>query len=450
MPNRNVSHPGLRNGGSARSSSKWNGILFANQSLFVLNLFLYYIEVSLRADAGETNIFPNFGCFLVGCLLLVVNTRSVKVEFFYLWIAIFLFLLIQALVTSATFDDGFIYKRMRSVFQLGTALFSVYGVFLSAVELGRKRLSRIFCLIFLLIVVGSYIEISFQPVRDISDSFRNMVYQSSLLYESDGRDIALYGAIRPKFFGREPSLVGINAGFALSMWTLAEPRWSVPRRLVVLVVGTAAAMFVARSPTVTFFFCATLLGVIVSPEGRRWLPGAAVPAIVAVLSFLFLLPFAVNILNEMLNGELDPIVRGASYLARIIGPYSVAHNVIWEHPVFGVGIGAFEALTPYRDSAYMDLFDWQEFKRNFDDTSVQSTMSNAFWEYWMFFGLGGGIILIVALTRILRLLQVPAPATLFLALALAAQNLGGCVSYRLWFFMFCWAAVAHLAARERA
>src|SRR2546423_1727036 len=67
----------------------------------------------------------------------------------------------------------------------------------------RATILLSFCLC---IIVGCAIE-PWAGLRPLSDKVRALVYDASVVYDSDRRDEILYGRVRPKLFTSEPSAV---------------------------------------------------------------------------------------------------------------------------------------------------------------------------------------------------------------------------------------------------
>ncbi|MFN4091449.1 MAG: hypothetical protein ACK4FG_00970 [Brevundimonas sp.] len=429
--------------GRHAGSERWG--LFLQKALFILTFVLYYLEISASTGGGTILLFPNVGSFLTGTLLIVLNRWRIRPAYFQI-LMIIVGVLLASVVLTSTQDDLFV-KRLRSTFQISAALFSAYGAFLSAAALGRSFLARFFGWLFVVLIVGSVAESQLSWFRGISDAARAVFYPETTLYAADVRDLTLYGAVRPRLFGREPSLVGINAGFALTMWSLTTSQSKAWIRVGLLAVGVAVGLVIVRSPTILFFGVAGLAGELLVRNAAGAFDMFRRFVVIAILAFVVGAPIVIDVLNQLTGGQFDRIVLGTSFFIRMTGPFELARAVISERPWFGVGIGGFDALLAYREMAYADLSSWGLAMTESNSDDMRKTISNAFWEYWMFLGLFGGAVVVYLLNMCLKNIGLINTVFPFLALALAAQNVGGSVTFRIWYFFLLWAAAVMTVER---
>ena len=184
-------------------------------TLLVLAFYVcYYFEISIYSN--EAVLIPFFGCACVAVLILVVNrqrVRSVHVGALGL-----IFLIYGFSVVAHLGDEEDVLRRLSSLANGCLVMFLGYCWFLALTSLASNRIARLALGVSIFITAYAVLE-QFEIFRTISDSVRSLIYVAGV-YDEDIRDIALYGAVRPKVFLREPSLVGINLGLALTVWFL--------------------------------------------------------------------------------------------------------------------------------------------------------------------------------------------------------------------------------------
>lgn len=413
-------------------------------SLFMINYISYYLEISIYSD--NEIVFPNVVSFIIGFIVFCFNINKINRGVIHSIIYILVIVIIGILISSL--ETGVYLKKISSLLQITAVLISGIGIYILSIKIGRRSISRIFCCIFFVILLGSLFEI-YGGLRGVSDSVRLALYSRYAIYGDTIRDLSVYGAVRPNFFGREPSLVGVNIGFALAMWFLTNTHVSPSRRVFGLMAATAAALFVTRSPTVLFFAVTAISGLIFFPRSgsSRKLLCAITSA--AIILFCFMFIPVLTLLNGISGGGLDFIMMGRSFFIRQVLPPITAVAVVSDNPIFGVGIGAFDTLDEVIEGVFARSGVLSIFPDLIGVTNSKFLVSNAFWEYWMFFGIGGGAVIFILIRGLLRSLSI---ATNFpiLAMMLAAQNFGGVVAYRIWFFFFMYSSAVSLINRNYA
>jgi len=116
---------------------------------------------------------------------------------------------------------------------------------LAASRFDRRRLSRIFLLFCLIVLVGCVLENVASPFRNLSDAFRAKMFASGV-YVADARDQLFYGRIRPKLFTSEPSAVT----FAYTLFAFAWYVLSHARLKLFIYLGLLAAGYLSmRGPS---------------------------------------------------------------------------------------------------------------------------------------------------------------------------------------------------------
>ncbi len=414
-----------------------------NAALVAVHFVAMYLELSIYWE--EALIFPYAGSTLIAIIGAFANRSAIKPQHVSL-IGIFIFAVGALAVPATLFGNVDPVQFFRSYAQMIAATIAGYCIFIVFILSSRSMLVRLMSIILAVIIVGSFLE-RFQPVREVSDAFRRLIYPKDLLYSADIRDIVSYGAVRPRFFSREPSIVGIGSGILIAIIFLLV-RGGRAFKIGGAVIVSVICIFIMRSPTIIFFTAVVFYGVMVlnrSIEGRyTWLVGFAIMFALLAASFLLLYGAGLSGLSTR------SILGGGSYVIRVFGPPLIWLESLREHFFWGLGLGSFDTLLPLARKAYGAYDILALFPHIRDETDGAFLISNGFWEFWIFFGVAGGIILVFLLARLFRqfgIAKLPFP---FFAWMLALQTFGGVSAYRPWHILFLFAALAFLIQRDDA
>lgn len=414
-----------------------------NLALVVLAFVLIYLEVSIWS--GGELLFPNIGGFAVAILSFLLNSKSITRKAVS---SLLLILVLAALLTgAAAFIGGSFYASMwRSFAQFAASLISAYGIYLATINSERRMLAAVFFAFFWMIVIGSLLETT-GWLAGLSERARQALYAGDFLYSADFRDLVTYGGFRPRFFAREPSLVGISAGFALVGWILTS-RFPANIKILLTVVSVAIAILVVKSPTVAFFGAIALCGIVLTGPGSELTRSLSKPVFVTVLGGFILFVPIIQWFSLLTGGRLQDFLAGGSFYVRMIGPPQVAFEVWWNSPLVGYGLGGFDALFDTVRRVYSALGVFARYHWLADEVDARNMLSNAFWEYWIFFGLAGGIALLFPLRRFLLSLGLTSTLFPFLAITITLQTFGGLTILRASYFFLTYAAIAMVCAES--
>jgi len=393
----------------------------------------YYLEISIVYN--EVAVFPFFGCVCLALLILVFNRHRVQSADITALGFIFLIYFSSAAVHYG--DSEELTRRLSSLANGCLVLLLGYCWCLALTGLPSTRIARMALGIAVFITAYAALE-QFELFRQLSNELRSWVYPRGV-YDQDTRDIALYGAVRPKVFLREPSLVGINLGLALSVWLLVQRPVSLTR-LAVTLAWLVGAVFVIRSPTLAIFAAICIYGFLNYSLPRRDLVNViGISSVVAV----FMLPGLSLVVSELFGGVFERITAGWSFYLRLIGPYKIAQAMLVENPLFGFGIGASQVLLSEVQSTYASLSAIAGMKDFDQSVSIRPELfiTNAFWHYWIVFGVASGLILLFAFSRLLRALYVKSPLFILVSFCLASQTLGGITGIWISFILFTYISV---------
>lgn len=411
-----------------------------NAGIVALHFVAMYLELSVYN--GDSLIFPYAASTLLAVISGILNRSAIKIA--HVSILIFIILIVAFAAVIAAFGGNVIADEFaRSFLQFIASIVSAYFIFITVILSSRRRLVTLLACLLIAIMAGSFLE-RFAAVRAFSDFIRGLLYPEALLYSADARDIGSYGAVRPSFLTREPSIVGIGAGLLISMiFLLWEARPLV--RAVLAMTVTVICIYVMRSPTIIFFGAIVLYGII----SLRPTAGARFSWVWAFVlgGGVIALSFAVLYAAGLAGVSNRAILGGGSYVIRFFGPPLVWLASLRDNALFGLGLGSFEALQSIARQAYssngiLALFPYLKSERD-----GAFLITNGFWEYWIFFGLIGGTSLIIFLSRLFRTFGLIFVSFPFFASLLALQTYGGISAYRPWHMIFIFAAVAFVVQR---
>jgi len=390
--------------------------------------------------------------FLAGTVLLLRNAPRIRAGHLLL-IAGYIGVgaLTVLLAPEATLYFG---ERVKSLILMVMTFSAAYGFYLEAVKLDRAAWRRIFRIFLIIIIVGSALEITVPYFKFFSDMFRYAVFSvegyGEIVYDSDARDIAQFGMVRPKLFNSEPSYLAMFFSLSAMCWlALSESR----RRYLIFFAVLAAGMLLIRSPNVALaglgavavralprpYAPAPKAGVAPRAGGRARLPFVALLgtgiAIAGVLALLAVMP---NRVASMAEG------RDASFGGRILGPVLVTIEANAHSPLVGAGLGG----DPYLGRLAYEVYQRAGFSIRGADNKEgleRSIGHNLFYLYWAYYGLVGGVIGLFFIARLIRALG--GAQYLFMTITLTAMYhmTGGMAAQRTIAYFFLLLLAARLA-----
>jgi hypothetical protein len=414
-----------------------------NSYLFTLHFVAMYLELSIYVD--NRIFFPYAGATIIALIGAVFNFSQIRSRDIF---SIFIIIFMIAASSGISALGGYysMYEFLPSFSQILVSIFSAYFMFIVLINSDLKRTSNFLIALLFFVIAGSFAE-KIPQFQSLSDDFRRLIYPENLLYFSESRDIESYGAIRPRLFTREPSLVGIAAGILITMIFLLSKKGTI-YRIIIALFSTLACAYVTRSPTLIIFWIIVVYGSIaLRPDKlghRSWLVGLAMAFTIVFLSFSLTFGGGLSRIDN------DSILGGGSYILRIFGPPLIWLESLKQDPFFGLGLGSFDVLLPIAQRAYADfeILSFFPHLRDVDDGAF--LISNALWEFLIFFGLLGSLLTIISLIRLFWILGVARLSFPFFAAFLAFQTFGGISAYRPWHILFVFAAIALIKERDFA
>lgn len=410
--------------------------------LCILYLAGIYFGLSLSLPGGVP--LPGVVAGVAGLLLAFKHAPRVPQSHAVAGVAI---LVIAALSILSAQDFSLLPERFKGFIQFSYSLVIAYAFFLAVRNFSRDWLARLFLVLAAALLAGSVLEVIWPAFKQASDLFRSAVFETGL-YESDIRDLRLYGRVRPKLFTSEPSYLTFNYTlFAFCWYALSRLRGKVLVYLGLLTAG----YIVMRGPTL-------MLGVVLVPiyevllgarrnsgDGRRLDSSYALIA-AGLAGFVALAGLVVG--WEAFAQRIEAIIAGQdlSFFARIIAPAILAFETLQEHPLAGVGLTGWEALDARVEQLYATT-KFLSIDMRFEGAA--HALTNYFWMMWIFLGLFWGSAMVLAVTWLLRVLGAPSLLFCWCVWIAFGQAAGGFVAPRTWAVMMLAAAIAIIHERAR-
>ena len=414
----------------------------------------YLLEISISFN--NTMIFPFFGCTAIAAFSFYrmrTSSEIAKTDIYFIMRTVMIFLI--SVLFSFWTEEYFI-KRATSLLYISTSLITGFGWFLILANCQTSRVRSFFLKIVLFFIFYGLLE-RIQVFSDLSNAVRGLLYPEGLLYDADLRDLDQYGAVRPKVFLREPSLVGINAGFSLTIWYLLGLNTTYIRfRALIFFALTLAVVFVARSPTIFYFTLISVAGHYQFYRQNRVEPKVDI----VVYSVLTIGVIAPSIFFKEI-GDL-PILSNISSTwsayVRMRSGYDaielMATNVFTL--LFGYGIGAMEILKqPFfeilKDASaqYQDVYETYGFLLSLVLSRPEPFIGNIFWQFWLFLGLLPGVLVLVSTNSWMKTRGIYSRSFTFFASLCAGQTLGGFTGLWPMVFLFTFCGIQVLLAKDR-
>ena len=398
--------------------------------LLVLLLFGIYTGVNLHITASL--VIPFVAGFIFLPFLIIKGYKVFEIKEFVFILA----LLVVSFFTLFFAPQPFKYflERFKGFIHLTYSLIVCYYIFIYFRRFNPLIIAKIFKAITILIILGSLLENLLPPFRAISDAFRHFVFKQ-YIYESDLRDIILYGGLRPRLFTSEPSHVA-------KFFVLSEFIWFTltieKHKYIKLTIATLIALVSIRSPIIVLIFPLAFLSEtyltfrirIIQELKKFYLSGIVRKVTIYVTFFVFFLIIISFIsARTLLSVRLQQFIQGKdlSTLLRIVVPLVIGIKIVSQFPVFGVGITGKELLM---DSIAKILKSYGFIVHD------QENLANAFWNFWMYFGIIGGAFILFILYKFLKSLKIKSIIFIVGSVFIFSQTMGGVVTIRWWFACF--------------
>ena len=336
---------------------------------------------------------------------------------------------------------NFLGKRTTGLLQLTYSLVIAYGMFLTLIRAERSQIAAILLTFCLFIIIGCAFE-EWGGLRPISDFVRGKLYNNGYIYDADLRDEILYGRVRPKLFTSEPSAVTFAYTHYCAVW-LAVSSWRYKYLMYAGLLGLA--IVVLPGPTLMLMLLlATPYLMFLAGGERRTSPSRMIGAV--VISSLVVVVAYVG--GQVLFAErLHALQAGkdASFFYRFTGPMLVAIDMFKHHPWAGSGLTG----EPYIADRVLDVFmNSASFQSAWRIPKVADVLTNYFWLHWIYLGAVWGVIVVVALTIMLRMMGAVSILYCWAVWVVLGQASGSYVGPKTWAVLLIGAATTILVSRS--
>ena len=414
---------------------------FFDVALVLLFLFGIYTGVNLNLAKGVP--IPSAPSGVAGLLLLLRHAGRVREQDALALLGVLVLYLANTLVVP---NDTYLFERIKGFIQLSYSLIIGYGIFITLIHADRRQIGRLLFVLCVLLFFGCMLERTSDGFRALSDAVRNKLYDQFMVYQSDMRDVDLYGGIRPKLFTSEPSAVTISYTIFAFGWLMISP-WRDWRAKLAVYFGLLAMGYVAmRGPTLTLGMVLIVPYIMIlepwrarTPR-RQILPARLVGIVVlgaglAVFTFVAMsYLFAARV--QEVSSASDP-----SFFYRVIGPPLVAWDVLLRHPLTGAGLTGEEFIS---DRVMAVYYGSSMFAPEWHYDKAANVLTNYFWLHWIYLGPVWGLAVLLALTFWLRSLGVANLAACWVTWVVLGQASGAYVSPKTWFILLLPAAASIL------
>jgi len=332
-------------------------------------------------------------------------------------------------------NDEFFFEKIKGFIQLFYSMFISYIFYLNLKKWEPKKVSNLFMIFIILILIGAFLEI-FTDFKEISDKLRGIIYRSNL-YDADLRDIYFYGIVRPKLFTEEPSHVAKFFILSLFVWfSLTKIRMRYYMMLLFLILG----LFMIRSPIIFLFIPICFIVEIFYRKKINFYfkikyKGIAIDksfSVLIILATIIVILFFNNILEKRINlmiGGYDD-----SFSIRFTGPFLIAVEVLKKYPLWGAGISGKEAISEIIDNIY--------YKIGVKYYSIYGFSTNIIFSYLIYYGYLGAVLFGIGLLTLVKRLKIDSKVFLFSCFIIFGQTMGGFASLRPWGYFFIIATVS--------
>jgi hypothetical protein len=155
---------------------------------------------------------------------------------------------------------------------------------------------------------------------------------------------------------------------------------------------------------------------------------------------------AISIYVTLTMPNAPAYMKSFSFFSRVEAPFLIAADTLRAYPLFGIGLGNEDRMNQLAVKTFNDMGLLSNFATLAVALDAGQGVANIFWQYWIVFGLVGGLIICVLLTRFLKIIRVPHRGIVILGIAAATfwQGFGGLSAPLAAYVLFVVAAVSKI------
>ena len=153
------------------------------------------------------------------------------------------------------------------------------------------------------------------------------------------------------------------------------------------------------------------------------------PAILVLVFFVVKSPIFQTRITAILQGG------DASFVIRLVVPVYVAKEVLFEHPVLGMGLSGTDTIADLIEKVFIIVHLNPE---KFSDI-LQDALFNSFWLFWISFGFVGGLMVIFSFLYFVKKMNIYKAKHVFIFLLIFSNFIDTINGGRFWFtfFVYC-------------
>jgi hypothetical protein len=404
----------------------------------LLTIFFFGLITGIDIRLGAGLPIPAVVAGAAACVM-IIRRLSMVTERHLLAMLILLLIYVASVLCASGYE--MLGERFKGLIQLSYSIVIAYALFLTITIYDRDQLARIFMAACIIIVIGTALE-TYTSFRTVSDGFRAKVFSSGV-YESDIRDLRLYGRIRPKLFTSEPSFIS----FAYLLFAFAwygVSRFSA--KLLVFFGLLGVGYIFMRGPTLLLgaplagayeLFLAPRYNSTTHGKISFWRVMFGVLAC-GVLAVTFVVAgsalFSERLYQLMSRGDV-------SFFYRVIGPALIAFDALQNYPLAGIGLTGEEFIE---NKVWQIYFSSPLVTLQYRTNPINTVLTNYFWLHWLYLGLGFGTIALIGIYNWMKKLDVPCILFSWIVWMSFGQAMGAYVSPRTWCVLLLAAGIAKL------
>lgn len=377
-------------------------------------LVALYVSLDISVGIGNARL-PNLIGAVLGIILLLIHLNFTSKRVINCIFYIIYFYLLSCAIAFFRFD-----LPILAVFppaQLLYTLIAAYGLFLDLSLWRRAELNRVSGIFVSAILFGSFLEV-YTPFNQVTALFQQFHEQIAGVQEAtltQIRDLNQYGQLRPRLFCSETSYVAINFSIFLSVWMLTKHKINA-FSFFVAIVAIIIALYIIRSP---FCVIPLLVGGLIIFFGRNKKGGSLSNSTELMLFFvsILLLSLVWVLVGALFGSRIELAQNGVdwSITVRTYGALVAGWNVAMKNPLFGVGVGNFDAMREIVINTYAG-FNVPAYV--FNASYFESTLNNGIAANLAYFGFAGSIIHLTLWTKFLHALDAITPRLVIFGLIL--------------------------------
>lgn len=323
-----------------------------------------------------------------------------------------------------TIHEGYdpIVPRIITLLQFIVSIYSAIILILLISQLNSKSICKALFVVLIIILTIASLE-RWSPlgpiIRDLNVIFYS--WHPSPIYTAAGRDVAMWGSIRPLAFATEPSVAAIFSSLIICFIALLSGKSIVYK--IVFCTSIGLISFIIFSSITTFFI---IIGFILHLFLSR--PGIyRIIGMFALMCFILAIIFLAILLFQMESRY----VQNASFFGRLVAPILLLWDSIQINILFGFGFGPIERYESFINDIWYrtGMFARESYIYG---ASVSNLLTNSFWQHWVAWGVVGGFISWFIIHKIIKSVVGKYDISSWIWIAFTWQTIGGYVDLRSW------------------